>query len=426
MAKNPKSRDGKEIVDRVTAGYLASHDFNGFPVRELLPDFNGDAEAVKKALGALIRRGKISLNFGDVHPNPHILAFPAESKDVQLKKLQKAELTHICAYPTRSHLKRVVKPARYRGKPFTLRLALGEPQLAFQAFDLTVLEFYRNDPRYYYRSDDISGKISVHSKHYKKMRSADSVLLESFGFAYNKQLRRAVVAFLRYLSGLSPEHQQIWQAKALKGKYQLHPDYRRSSLGHWYERISMFDAFLQEMHNINEMCRLIGRPPLFRTEFDGHSKPRGFSFLIRPTAKEFYDFVLLLDKMLSDNTNKDFFGTDVQTSEENVRSDGKVEVRQKGTVQLLDEWIGKKFSAPDRKPIEDMISTFKLVRKLRRKPAHSLEDDHFDHKFFKNQRDLMIKAYAALKTLRLMFANHPRARAYKVSEELENVLIWTF
>ncbi len=415
-----------EILGRVAQHYLESHDFNGFPIRELLPDFSEDAAALKNVLSGLIKRGKLSLNFGDVHPNPHIKAFPAESKDVQLDKLQKVDFTHICAYPSRSHLKWIVTPAEFKGKPFTLRLALGEPQLAFQAFDLTVLEFYRNDPRYDYRSDDISGEISVRSRYYRKMRLADNVLLESFGFAYNKKLRRAVAVFLRYLSGLSAEHQQIWQAKALKGKYQLHPDYARSSLGHWYERISMFDAFLEEMHNINEMCRLMGRPRLFRKEFDRYNKLRGFGFLIRPTAKEFHEFAHLLDKMLSDNINKDFFANEVQPTEEVVRKDGKVEVQQKGTVQLLDEWIGKKFSTPDSKPIEDMIDALKLVRKLRQRPAHALDDDHFDEKFFERQRDLMIKVCGALRTLRLMFANHPRAQGYKVSEELEKGLIWTY
>lgn len=426
MTTKSQLQSRNDIVDRVTAHYLGSHDFNGFPVRELLTDFNGDTAALKNALSGLIKRGQLSLNFGDIHPNPHIKAFPEEPKDVQLEKLQKANLTHVYAYPSRSHLKRLVKPAKYKGRPFTLRLALGEPQLAFQAFDLTVLELYKNDPRYYYRCDDISGKISVHSKHYRKIRRADSVLLESFGFAYNKKLRRAVAVFLRYLTGLSPEHQQIWQAKALRGKYQLHPDYLRPSLGHWPERIALFDAFIEEMHNVNEMCRLIGWPPLFVKEFDRYNKPRGFGFLIRPTAKEFYEFAHLLDKMLSENINKDFFRGELQLIEETAREDGKVEVRQKGTVQLLDEWISKKFSTPDRKPIEDMVSALKLVRKLRQRPAHALDDDRFDQKFFERQRDLMIKAYEALRTLRLMFANHPRARGCKISEELEKGLIWTY
>jgi len=38
-------------------------------------------------------------------------------------------------------------------------LALGEAQLSYRSFDLSVLEFYRNDPRHRYENDDINGRI---------------------------------------------------------------------------------------------------------------------------------------------------------------------------------------------------------------------------------------------------------------------------
>ena len=45
------------------------------------------------------------------------------------------------------------------------------------------------------------------------MREHDQVLLQTFGFAYDKDLKRAVAVFLRYLHDLSPEHQRVWAAK---------------------------------------------------------------------------------------------------------------------------------------------------------------------------------------------------------------------
>jgi hypothetical protein len=50
----------------------------------------------------------------------------------------------------------------------------------------------------------------------------------------------------------------------------------------------------------------MGRPNLFRQDFGqyGENEPRRFTFLVRPTLEEFNEFVLLLDKMLSDNLNK--------------------------------------------------------------------------------------------------------------------------
>ncbi len=62
----------------------------------------------------------------------------------------------------RVHLEAVVDRAAYRDTPYTLALKLGEAQLAFRPFDLSVLEFYRNDPRYHYSNDDIGGWIAAH------------------------------------------------------------------------------------------------------------------------------------------------------------------------------------------------------------------------------------------------------------------------
>lgn len=64
---------------------------------------------------------------------------------------------------------------------------------------------------------------------------------------------------------------------------------------------------------------------------------RKFGFLVRPTHSEFNDFVLMLDKVMSDNINKEFFRDDVASESEEERADGKVVVRAKGTVQMLDD-----------------------------------------------------------------------------------------
>lgn len=51
--------------------------------------------------------------------------------------------------------------ARFADRPYTKELALGEGQLAFRAFDLSILEIYRNDSRYYYVSNNVDGLVSV-------------------------------------------------------------------------------------------------------------------------------------------------------------------------------------------------------------------------------------------------------------------------
>lgn len=418
-----------DILANITEFYLSSHDFNGFPIQDVAQDFKLEESPLKSILISLIREGKISLNFGDIHPNPHIKAFPEEPEEKQIEKLQRSNLEHVCVYPSSSHLKKVVDPSKYQDRPFTLRLALGEPQLSFEAFDLSVLEFYRNDPRYYYTNSDISGMISARDQSFEsgEKPSPDDVLLETFGFCYDSKLNRAVAVFLRYLSALSPEHQQIWNAKILKGNYKLHPDYFRPSiLGEWPEGVSIFDAFTQELHHINEICKLMHRPPLFKNELTEDKKPRGFCFLIRPTLKEYNGFVHLLDKAISENINRKFFLNDLPFTYEQIRDNGKVVVHQKGTIQILDEWLRLKLQAKGRKAIEEMIATFKEVRRLRQRPAHTINDDVFDQKYFKQQRELIKKAYDAIRSLRLIFANHPNAKEYKIPDYLQSGKIWTY
>ncbi len=66
----------------------------------------------------------------------------------------------------------------------------------------------------------------------------------------------------------------------------------------------------------------MGRPRLFVEDCSDHSerKPRNFGFLIRPTLEEFNAFVHTLDKLLSENINRDFFGNEIAFETETVRS----------------------------------------------------------------------------------------------------------
>jgi len=418
-----------DILRKITEFYLNSHDFNGLPIRNIIQDSKLKEIELKAILISLIQKKRISLNFGDIHPNPHIKAFGEEKEEIQIEKLQKSDLEHVCAYPSGLHLKEVVVPSEYQDRPFTLRLALGEPQLSFLPFDLSVLEFYRNDPRYYYTNNDISGMICVGDEYFEseKMASSDQVLLQTFGFSYDSEFNRAVAVFLRYLSDLSPQHQQIWNAKILKGDYKLHPDYFRASiLGEWPGGVSIFDASVEELHHINEMCKLMNRPPLFKNELKGDQKPRDFCFLIRPTLKQYNNFIHLLDKAISENINRKFFLDDVSFEYDQVRDDGKIVVRQKGTIQILDEWLKTKFRVKDRKPIEEMIATFKGIRRLRQRPAHAIDEDIFDQEYFRQQREIIIKAYQGIRLLRLIFANHPNVKEYKIPAWLRSENIRTY
>lgn len=414
-----------KILKQVSDYYLKSRDFNGTSVSNIKLQVQNYLPAIEE----LVREGLISLNFGDRHPNPHILAFEPEPTETQLEKIKKVGLKYVCFYPTKKHLIKIVDKSKYLGKPFALMLALGEPQLSYKAFDLSVLEFYRNDPRYHYVTDDIQGSISIKSDFFKKGKvyKRDKIFVQTFGFAYNKSLtKRAVAVYIRYLYNLSPEHQQLWYNKMLRGKYLLHPDYYRSTMGNFPEKESIFTAFLEELHQINKMSVRMGKPNLFREDYSSKTKPKEFSFLIRPTLKEFNNFIHLLDKLLSENINKSFFKGELPLEFEEIMSDGRIKVTPKGTITLLKEWL-ERVSFPDPRPRDKMFKTLRKIRKLRQPQAHDVNDDIFDQKYFKQQRKLVIEAYDAIRTLRLIFANHPRVKDYDgVPEWLYKGEIWNF
>ena len=167
------------------------------------------------------------------------------------------------------------------------------------------------------------------------------------------------------------------------------------------------------------------KPPLFRSEFDDLKRPDGFGILLRPTKKEFRDFALLLDQLLSDDLNRDFFDGDVKLNRHLTDEYGNRVTQSKGTIQLLEEWIDAKFRPADPKPMEEMFANFRKVRKVRQRPAHKVEDNEFDQKYVEDQRELISNAFDAVRTLRMVLENHPAARKHDVPEYLREAKVWT-
>ena len=375
MAMDNMTISQNDILTVITEHYLSSHDFNGISAEQLAQTFglacptmcdeglmineglmiilndNRDQQTFGVAwptlcepLHRLISEGKVGALFIETDNNPHINRFGFEPEESQLVRLPTCDQYHTCFYPRSAHLQLVIDQTRYASEPYRLCLALGEAQLAYRAFDLSVLEIYRNDPRYYYRSNEVSGRIYIKTEASQAIDfpESDKILLESFGFAYDQNFHRAVAVFLRDLVRLSPPHQQIWKAKELSGAYDLHPDYYRASItGRMPEGGSIFTAFLVELVHINKLAAAMGRPSLFVEDCSEHQqrKPRNFGFLIRPTLEEFNAFVHTLDKLLSENINRDFFGNDIVFETDTVRSDGKISAQSKGSLRILDEWV---------------------------------------------------------------------------------------
>lgn len=400
----------KELLEVVTRRYLDSADFNGLPVSATTP---------RARVRQLIEKGLLSLNRGDRHPNFHIKAFEPEPIGEQLRKISEGGLVG-CLYPERTHLESVLDRSEFEGRPYELALGLGAPKLSLRYFDPTVLEKYRNDPRYSFKTDGIQGYVSVSDEHYKrgseeKVAERDQTLLQSFGFGYDQQMHRAVAVFLSYLAGLTPEHQRIWQAHELSGDFSPHPDYWAASMGHWPTHASIFVAFTAELRIINEMTTKIWGQELFRKDFV-EDRPRDFAFMLRPTKEALDNFVHLLDKMLSDNIERRFFPPAFISA-------GR---KSLGTLRLLEVWLDERFRARDPKPVARMFAVFRRVRELRMRPAHTIRKDLHDPSYFAEQRALMLDSYNAVRTLRLILANHPATRGVEIPDWLDQGLIRAF
>lgn len=93
---------------------------------------------------------------------------------------------------------------------------------------------------------------------------------------------------------------------------------------------------------------------------------------------------------------------------------------------MLTEWADQ-FALEDREDVDAMLATFREVRQLRQGPAHAIEDNIFDIAHYEQQRELMIRAYRAVRTLRLMLALHPGLADYDdVPEWLTECKIYTY
>lgn len=414
-----RSRIASQVTESTTQRYIESPDYNGVPATFLMSEFSLTWPDLRNVLTGLIQEGMITLTFQSVHENPSIKRFPDLSVDDQVKFLTSEDPSGICAYPSPTVLQDANAGDDLADRPFARRLALGEAQLEPVFFDLEILERYYADPRYYFVFDGYDGSISVTSSfdQSNEMPERDKVLLQTFGIAYDTDKNRVVVAYLRYLSHLSSEHQQIWNGHLLTGDYRIARAYYLNTIGQWTEDMSIYQAFLEEQRAINEMSRLMGRQPLFRKAFDDNP-PKGFAVFFRPTRKNYLEFALLMDKMLSDNIDTDFFQDDVRLDEEVRRRSGVVEVRRRGSLAVLHEWLRTTFRPAEPEVFDKIIKPMKEIRSIRRRPAHKIEEDDYDRQYHHKQDQLIIEAYGALRTLRMMFALHPAAKMYEISEWL--------
>jgi hypothetical protein len=402
-------------ISKIVADFfIKSSDFNGISGAQLEAAVPIASEQATDVLARLIEMGSVTVAFGTHQINPHILRLAPLPLDEQIRLLRSESSSTFCVYPTPRVLKKRRAWRQFDGKPFTRRLALGEPQLTPVYFELGVLERYYRDPRYELRFFDYGGQIVIGGEAYEssETRERDKIFLDSFGIAYDGHRNRVVVAYLRYLSSLTSEHQYLWLAHVIPETCVMNSDYERATIyGGWPEYHSAYQALIVEITEINKLASLIGKPPLFRTEFDSNSRPTGLSPMLRPTMRNLQEFVHLLDKMISENINREFFRGDVDLEKEITRSVDKVQVQQIGTLTLLRDWLRRLYRTADGQDISDeIVKALKRVRDIRQRPAHAIQADQYDQSLPGQQDQIVGDVVRSLTQLRVILWSHPKAR----------------
>lgn len=425
--------------------FVNSSDFNGIPLRNISQKLNIEYEVSIDLIKELVIEDIVSIQSST---NPHIIGFQHYPIDSQLRILEEAkktkEVTHsfgdfkissedtefpICLYPSKIFLSKNRPLAEFGNACYTQQLALGEPHLKPIFFEIEVLDRYSNDPRFDFKFEDYSGRISCKYDENEKpiVRDEDDIFLKTFGLGFDENGNRLAVVYLRYLKDLTAEHQVYWKSREKSGNCKMLEEYHQNTIqGNWSSSYSIFSGFIGEQKCINDLTELIFSKPLFRKTFEEENRPKEFTFFFTPTLKNYSDFILLLDKMISENINKDFFEGKVELFEYKELGNGLVEKQSKGTLQIFEEWLSSVFNVEGDGTINELFKPLKKIRRERQNPAHRISENQYDLQFIDKQKQIISDAYSVFRNLRNIFHQHPKAKSVEIPNWLETGKIKTF
>jgi len=419
------------LLDAIVSAFIESakrDNFNGIVASALLA-VQSNPEMLRAELSALIQHGRVTAVFSCLSVNMHIKRFPDIPVEEQLKLLTGELLNAFCIYPTASAVQARVDLSAWQDRPFSKALLLAEPQLAFRAFDMGALERYFADPRYIVHFEDYMGTMSIANDFFmdEQHPERDKVSLQTFGLGFDEKRNPCTIVYLRYLAGLSAEHQQYWNSYLANGDVRMSEPYFRSSIkGEFWTNRSVRYAITEEMRLIQALSEAIWGRSLFRVSPEG-DVPIGLSSFLRPTAENFNRFVMALDKLLSESIDVKFFEGKVQLETETPRPNGKIVVRNKGTLTLLEEWLLKEITWDDPDAFREVvIQPLRKVRRLRQAPAHSFTPNTFSTEYSEKRKRLLWGVFNSLSNIRATFAKHPRAHQIQIPDWLDDSRIDVF
>lgn len=401
----------EKILKIITDYYLNSGDFNGFPLYYFDKNYTD-------LICQLIDEGKVEVLSSAFVINPHIKAFRLNIDKEEQKKEVINNGDSVVLYPTEKYLKELNLNSE---KPFTKMLLEGQGQLKIVFFKIEILETYFQDPRYKVFWYDYRGSIVVSDEFYDE--NLESEYIKDFGLGYHKEKlyeERVVGVFLGDLAELSLNAQLKWKANYLENQQDYFINdgfYKNLILGEWVDEVSIYDAILDEMIIINKMCENMGIPHLFRKTYEPHTfeKPEDYRIMFLPTLKNYYSFVLVLEKIIIHNINYKTFITTAKYIKPVERKDGKGNLKH--SLNMMSEWLKQNISTNE--DIDKLIiNPLKSIRKIRQVPAHEIYSNQYDKSLYKKQNEIILETYKAIRSIRLFFANYPGNQDIEIPEYL--------
>ncbi|WP_249301944.1 hypothetical protein [Qiania dongpingensis] len=187
-------------------------------------------------------------------------------------------------------------------------------------------------------------------------------------------LNRAIGVFVIDLAKLSPKIQMLWKGFELENQNNCKVSegfIKNLLMGEWVIQYWIFHALLEEMRVINNLCEAMSIPKLFSHTYGTQytDMPEGYRNILLPTMKNYYDFVLVLEKLVVHNILIKAFQKDSVLIKGIERKDK--EGKDKGGIVMFKEWLLKNVKA-NFDVDEVIIGPIKQVRKIRQVPAHEL------------------------------------------------------
>lgn len=406
-----------DLLNAILTKYLESGDFNGLYLDAT------DAERIADAV-QLTRAGLVQVVTEADFPNPHVRPWPSrrtvDDQVASLESLAQAEYG-LCLYPTPLALAENPACDTSPDEPYRKAMAEGRGALELAFFRFEVLEQYRNDPRYSFRFGDFGAEAVISDDAYldEDEPEHDKIIMRHIGFAYDlsgydkedpeSAIIRRVCAFYSDLAKLSPTHQQRWRTYQVDdGGLTPHPAWLAPQMGHWPDGRGPFARLAYELETLNTLHeRAFGEALFFTTD-----RPETLGWILRPSQREWDDFVLTLDKLLSDNIRHD----GLSAAGVPRRNDAGEVV---GTIVRLSWWL-EALGLPEA-DVRAELAPMREIRSARQIPAHALRRNVTDVTLIHRQVDLMERVNMMIRGLRHFWQTHPANSAWEEPDHIRRL-----